>query len=123
MQREGTLHANAVGNTAEGEGLTDAAVALRDADALEGLQALAIALNNLNHDTQGIAHVELGKVFLELLALNCTDDFAHRSVSPFVRRSCVTRLCSQRSARSYKRDYNTAHPRFAREILLLCRKI
>ena len=48
MQREGTLHANAVGNTAEGEGLTDAAVALRDADALEGLQALAIALNNLN---------------------------------------------------------------------------
>ena len=96
MQRESTLHADSVGNTAEGEGLTDAAVTARDADALEGLQTLALAFHDLHHHTEGVADAEVRDVGLELFALDRADNLAHGSFSPFTGRSCAAPPTAER---------------------------
>ena len=74
---ESTLHTDAVGNAADGEGLADAAVALGNDHTFESLQTLVLALNNLNLNTHGIADGDRGDVLAQLLSFNRTDDLAH----------------------------------------------
>ena len=53
---EHLLHAHAVGDTTDGEGLLDAAVLLGDDGTLEHLNTLTGAFLDLHVDTDGIAH-------------------------------------------------------------------
>ena len=57
---EDLLHANAIGNAANGDSLLNAAVLLGDHSALEDLDTLAGALLDLHVDTDGVADLDLG---------------------------------------------------------------
>ena len=74
---EGTLHAHTVGDLAHGERGVQAAVAHGDADALEGLQALAVAFFYLHVDDDGVARCKLRDVPIELLGVDFVDDVRH----------------------------------------------
>ncbi len=56
---EDTLDADTVSHAANGEGLCNAAVLLSDDSALEGLNALTVAVLDTNINADGIANVEL----------------------------------------------------------------
>ncbi len=56
---EDTLDTNAVGNAANGEGLSNTTVLLCDDSALESLDTLTIAVLDTNINADGIANVEL----------------------------------------------------------------
>ena len=71
------LNADAVGNAADREGLAAGAVAAGDDGALKGLQALAVALDDLDLDADGVADGELGNVGTELLHFDGADDLVH----------------------------------------------
>ena len=58
MNREGTLNADTEGNLTDSEGLTDAGALTTDADALEELRTLVVALDNLYVNVEGIAWAE-----------------------------------------------------------------
>ena len=62
---EDTLNADTVGNAANGKGLSNAAVLLSDHSALEGLNALTVAVLDTNINADGIANVELGLLSLD----------------------------------------------------------
>ena len=82
MVGEGTLNADAVAHTADGEGLADTAALHLDDDAFEVLKALAGAFNDLNVNTDGITDLELGKVSAELLFFEFLNDVCH-IIDPF----------------------------------------
>ena len=65
MNGEHLLHADAVGNAANGKGLCDAAVLLCNDGALEGLNTLTLAFLDTNINADGIADVELGLLSLD----------------------------------------------------------
>src|SRR5437588_9403499 len=66
---EGALDALARGNLAHDEGRVEAAVALGDHHALEGLHALSIALDHVHVDEQRVAGREVWNVLPEALDL------------------------------------------------------
>lgn len=72
---EGPLNADTVADTANGEGLADAAALHLNNDSLEVLKPLVIALDNLNEYTNGVANLELGEVGAKLLFFELSDDF------------------------------------------------
>src|SRR5262249_12434970 len=60
VQQEGALDADPrVRNLADGEGLADAGQVVRDHDALEHLNALLVAFDDLRMDAHGVAGAEL----------------------------------------------------------------
>ena len=67
MQGEHLLNAHAVGDTADGEGLLDAAVLLGDDGALEDLDTLAAAFLDLQVDADGIADLDDGGLLFLVL--------------------------------------------------------
>ena len=85
MQREDALDPFAVGDLAQGEVRVDAGVLAGDADALEGLDALALALDDAQADAHRVArlkrrHRPLGDQFRDLLGFELLQD-VHRSTS------------------------------------------
>ena len=56
---EHALYANAVGRTANGKGLSHAAMLLGDYSALEGLDTLTLAFLDANGNANGVANFEL----------------------------------------------------------------
>ena len=70
MHGEGPFHAHAVGDAADGEGLTDAAVLLGDDDAFVGLQPLAVALHDFDEDFDLVADGDLGQIRSHAFLLN-----------------------------------------------------
>ena len=73
----GTLDAFAVGQLAHGERGVEAAVALGDDHPFERLQALAVALLDLDLHHQGIARGEVRNLALHLFRFELLDDIAH----------------------------------------------
>ena len=67
VHREDLLTADTVGDTADGDGLVDAAMLLSNDGAFESLVTLTAAFLNTNENTDGIAHVHLGQFFLHVL--------------------------------------------------------
>ena len=65
MNGEHLLHANAVGNAADGDGFLNAAVLLGNDSALEHLNTLAGTFLDLNVDTDGVAHLNVGGLLLQ----------------------------------------------------------
>ena len=74
MQRENLLDADAIGQTADGDGLLDATVLLGDHNALEDLDTLAGAFLDLDVDADGVADVGNGLLSLHLLAFEFLDE-------------------------------------------------
>ena len=70
---EHLLHADAVGQAADGDGLLDTAVLLGDDSALEDLDALTGAFLDLHVYADGVAHQYLG-YFLQLLLVQSFDE-------------------------------------------------
>ena len=70
VQGENLLAANTVGDTANGDALSDAAVLLSNDGALEDLDTLTSAFLDLHVDADGIADFHSGD-FLELLFAQC----------------------------------------------------
>ena len=73
MNGEHLLHAHAVGDTADGEGLLNTAVLLGNDGALTDLDTLAGAFLDLHVHADGIAHLHLGDFLLQLLLVQCFD--------------------------------------------------
>ena len=71
---EGSLHTDAVAYAANGEGLADAAALHLDDDAFKVLKPLAVAFNDLDVNTHGVADLELGEVGTKLLFFELSDD-------------------------------------------------
>lgn len=72
--REGSLNTDAVAYAANGEGLADAAALHLDDDAFKVLKPLAVAFNDLDVNTHGVADLELGEVGTKLLFFELSDD-------------------------------------------------
>ena len=62
MQRKNLLHADAVGNAADGESLGDAGTLAGDDRALKLLNSLSVTLADVDADANGIANAELGRL-------------------------------------------------------------
>ena len=71
--REGTLYADAVGHTTDGEGLADAAALNLDDDAFKVLQSFPIAFNDLHEYANGVADFQLGQIASELFFFEFTN--------------------------------------------------
>ena len=71
---EGTLHAHAVGDTADGEGLADAAALHLDDDAFEVLQTLVGAFHDLHVHPDLIADLQLRQVGTQLFFFQFLND-------------------------------------------------
>ncbi len=67
VNRERTLNANAVRNTANGERLADTAIALGNHGALKRLQTLARTFDNLDEHPNGITNVKMRHILAHLL--------------------------------------------------------
>ena len=65
MNGEHLLHADAVGDTTDSDGLLDTAVLLGDDGALEDLDTLARAFLYLHVDTHGVTDGDLGHFVLQ----------------------------------------------------------
>ena len=77
VQRESTLNADAVRNTANGERFTDAAITLSHHSAFKSLKTLAATFHNLHVNANGVTDVELGQIGAELSLLDGTNDLTH----------------------------------------------
>ncbi len=77
---ENLLHADAVGNTTNSDGLLDAAMLLGDHSTLEDLDTLTSAFLDLHVDADGIADFHSGD-FLELLFIQCLNQI-HGYIPP-----------------------------------------
>src|SRR5438270_3329865 len=90
IEREDALHALAVGNLAQGKVRVDAGVFARDANAFEGLDALALALHDPEHHAHRISRLEfrhrpVGGELFDLLAFDLLKKIhpsTSRSISP-----------------------------------------
>ena len=71
---EGSLNTDAVAYAANGEGLADAAALHLDDDAFKVLKPLAVAFNDLDVNTHGVADLELGELGTKLLFFELSDD-------------------------------------------------
>ena len=81
MDREGALDADLEADLADREGLADALVLLADDDALEDLDALARALDDVHVHLDGVAGTEVGDVRAEVGGVNRVEDVHSRSLS------------------------------------------
>jgi hypothetical protein len=81
MERERPLDADAERVLADGEGLAHARALTLDADALEHLDALPVALDHLEVDADGISGLE-GRDVTQLPPLDALDDRAHEKGRP-----------------------------------------
>src|SRR4051812_44228455 len=77
VQREGALHADAEGDLAHREGAAHARALDPDADALEHLDAGAVALDDLDVDLEGVAGTEVGDVVAAGGGGERVDDVGH----------------------------------------------
>lgn len=77
MQGKTTFYAHAERQTSYGERFADAAVFLRDYDALEILNSFLAAFDNAVADFHGVADVELRNVFLQTLGFDRFDQSFH----------------------------------------------
>src|SRR5678816_4170521 len=75
VHRERALHPDPVGDAPHRERGAGAAAALADHDALEGLQALLLALDDLDHHLDGVPGLEAAPVLLEVARLDDSDRF------------------------------------------------
>ena len=73
MDGEHLLHAHAVGDAADGDGLPDAAVLLGDDGALEDLDTLTGAFLDLHVHTDGVAHLDGGHFRFQALFVQFLD--------------------------------------------------
>ena len=71
MHGEDLLAADAVGNTANGDGLTNAAMLAGNDGAFENLDTLTSAFLDANVHTDGVADPDFGQLFLHVLAVQC----------------------------------------------------
>ena len=69
MQGENLLAAHAVGDTANGDGLTDAAVLTGDNGAFKHLDTLTSAFLDAHMHTNGVADLHFGQLLLHVLAV------------------------------------------------------
>src|SRR5688572_12801055 len=74
VQRKDTLDADAVRDLADGERGARGAAGALDANALEGLDALLLALLDLHEDLDGVTDAEIGDIAFELALLDGLDD-------------------------------------------------
>src|SRR5438270_4178220 len=81
VQREWPLHADTEGLLADGERLANARALTLDDDALEHLDAAALALDHLEVHAHRVARLEAGH-FAQLGALDRVDDVAHGKGGP-----------------------------------------
>ena len=70
VEGEDLLHADAVRDAADGEGLVDTAVLLGNDGALEHLDTLTVAFLDAQVDTHGVAHVDCGGSLLRHVLLD-----------------------------------------------------
>src|SRR5262249_43144652 len=77
MQRERPLDPDAERLLADGEGLPRAGTLPLQDDALEDLDPLALALDDLEVDAHGVARLELRDSLAQLGALEAVDHVAH----------------------------------------------
>src|SRR5207253_9446840 len=94
VKRERPLDADAERLLAHGEGLARARPLPLDADALEHLNARALALDDAEVDAHGVARLEPGQVAAQLAALELLDDLAHRERGPKARAMLANRLAA-----------------------------
>ena len=80
---EGTLNADAVAHTTDGEGLADTAALHLDDDAFEVLKTLAGTLDDLYVNTNGVTDLKLGQIRAELLLFEFLNDVCH-FIDPFI---------------------------------------
>src|SRR5690606_39624317 len=85
------LDALAVRDLAHGERRVQAAIALRDHDALVGLQPLAIALGDSHLHDDGITRSEVRNIGFQLLALDLVNHIRHRQILYLSNRPLSTR--------------------------------
>src|SRR3954467_4369352 len=71
VHREGALDADAEADLADGEGLADAAALTADDDALEDLDARAVALDHADVDLHGVPGAEVGDVVAQRVGVEC----------------------------------------------------
>ena len=71
MQGENLLAADAVGNTTNGDGLSDTAALTSDDGAFENLDTLTRAFLDAHMNTNGVADLCFGQLFLHVLAVQC----------------------------------------------------
>ena len=69
MQGENLLAADTVGNTANGDGLADTAVLTGDDGAFEHLDTLTGAFLDAHMNTNSVADLSFGQLFLHVLAV------------------------------------------------------
>ena len=69
MQGEDLLAANAVGDPANRDGLTDAAMLAGNDNAFEHLDTLTRTFLDAHMHTNGVAYLNLGQLFLHVLAV------------------------------------------------------
>src|SRR6476659_156443 len=62
VHREGTLHADAEGDLADGEGFADAVALAAQDEALEDLDAGVLAFDDVHVNLEGVTRAELGNV-------------------------------------------------------------
>ena len=82
VNREGTLNADAEGDLADGEGLADAGALTTDANTLEELCTLVVALDNLYVYVEGIAWAEGRDIVAQLCCIDLVNDVGHANI-PF----------------------------------------
>ena len=83
MNGEDLLAAYTVGDTADGDGLVDAAMLLGNDGAFESLSTLTVAFLDANHDAHGIADVHFGQFFLHVLLAENFDQI-HIMILPYI---------------------------------------
>ena len=74
MNGEHLLHANAVRDTTDGDGLLDAAMLLGNDGALEDLDMLAGAFLDLHVDTHSVTDLDVGYLVLQSFFVQFLDE-------------------------------------------------
>src|SRR4051794_1286781 len=82
VHREGALHSDAEADLADGEGLADPTALAPDHDALEDLDAGAVALDHADVHLHGVAGTELGDVGAQRVGVECVQG-VHRGSPQF----------------------------------------
>src|SRR5688572_29760917 len=89
MERERALDTDSEGLLPHGERLAEAGPLALDADSLEHLNPLAIALDDLEMDTQRVPRLELRHVRAQVALLEALDRRIHKKGRPEDRRGMV----------------------------------
>ncbi|ADD73001.1 hypothetical protein TPADAL_0908a [Treponema pallidum subsp. pallidum DAL-1] len=82
MEREYTLHSNAIGIFAHRKGAPDAAIFKTQNEPFVSLDALCFSLHYFEMHTYGVPDAERFSWFLSLLVFNLLDEVATHSLTP-----------------------------------------